>query len=83
MTNPFEAPVTVLSKPACVQCDATYRHLDKLGIEYEVIDLSKDEVALQWAKDNNQLSAPVTVHPFGVIAGFNPDELNALSAKLA
>ena len=27
--------ITVFSKPACVQCDATYRSLDKLGLPVE------------------------------------------------
>ncbi len=28
--------ITVYTKPACVQCTATYRALDKAGIEYDV-----------------------------------------------
>ena len=39
--------VTVYSKPACVQCDATYRALDKKGIEYTVVDISADVDALE------------------------------------
>lgn len=39
--------VTVYSKPACVQCVATYRALDKQGITYQVVDLTEDAVALQ------------------------------------
>ena len=35
------SPVTVYSKPACVQCDATYRALDKHGIAYDVVDLTR------------------------------------------
>ena len=38
--------IKVYSKPSCVQCTATYRALDKHGLEYEVVDLSLDEVAL-------------------------------------
>ncbi len=34
--------VTVYSKPACVQCTATTRALDRQGIEYAVIDISAD-----------------------------------------
>src|SRR5690606_35206648 len=34
-----QVKVTVYSKPACVQCDATYRALDKKGIEYTVVDI--------------------------------------------
>ena len=32
--------VTVYTKPACVQCNATYKALDKQGIEYEVVDIT-------------------------------------------
>ena len=43
--------ISVYSKPSCVQCTATYRALDKQGIEYEVFDLSEDEKALQTVKE--------------------------------
>ena len=26
--------ITVYTKPACVQCHATYKALDKIGLEY-------------------------------------------------
>ena len=35
--------VTVYSKPACVQCTATYRALDAQGIQYEIFDVTADE----------------------------------------
>lgn len=38
--------VQVYSKSSCVQCDATYRALDKEGIEYSVIDLEGDPHAV-------------------------------------
>ncbi len=34
--------VTVYTKPACVQCNATYKALDKAGVAYDVIDISVD-----------------------------------------
>ena len=37
--------VTVYTKPACVQCNATYRALDKAGIEYAVVDITENEQA--------------------------------------
>src|SRR5690349_21933047 len=30
--------ITVYTKPACVQCNATYRALDKVGVDYQVVD---------------------------------------------
>lgn len=37
--------ITVYTKPACVQCNATYRALDKAGLEYNVIDITEDAEA--------------------------------------
>ena len=34
--------ITVYTKPACVQCNATYKALDKQGIAYETVDISLD-----------------------------------------
>ena len=28
--------ITIYSQPSCVQCPATYKALDKLGLDYEV-----------------------------------------------
>ncbi|HLS24391.1 MAG TPA: glutaredoxin family protein, partial [Beutenbergiaceae bacterium] len=39
--------ITVFSKPACVQCDATYRALNKHGLEYTIVDISADAEALE------------------------------------
>ncbi len=37
--------VTVYTKPACVQCEATYKALAKAGVDYQVIDLATDTEA--------------------------------------
>lgn len=37
--------ITVYSKPACVQCTATTRALDRQGIDYTVVDVSEDAKA--------------------------------------
>ena len=34
--------ITVYSKPACVQCVATYKALDKQGIDYRKVDITLD-----------------------------------------
>src|SRR5664279_4576242 len=51
--------VTVFSKPACVQCDATYRALDKRGIAYRKVDITQDTAALELVRDLGYLQAPV------------------------
>ena len=34
--------VTVYTKPACVQCNATYKALDKQGIAHQTVDITAD-----------------------------------------
>ncbi|NRP20786.1 Glutaredoxin-like protein NrdH [Ensifer adhaerens] len=71
--------VTVYSKPACVQCTATYRALDRKGVNYEVIDISIDEDALQMVKGLGYMQLPVVVAGPEHWAGFRPDKISALS----
>ncbi len=73
--------VTVYSKPACVQCDATYRALDKKGIEYSVVDISTDDDALERVRALGFLQAPVVVAGEESWAGFRPDRITALAAR--
>src|SRR5689334_8839086 len=75
--------ITVYTKPACVQCTATYRALDSKGIEYEVHDLSQDPTALEQVKALGYLQAPVVVTDEGHWSGFRPDKIDELAARLA
>ena len=75
--------IAVYSKPSCVQCTATYRALDKQGIEYEVFDVSVDEKALAAVKDLGYMQAPVVVTEDDHWSGFRPDKIATLSAELA
>lgn len=72
--------ITVFSKPSCVQCTATYRALDSKGLEYEVKDVSQDEVALAELKGLGYLQAPVVVTDNGHWSGFRPDKIDQLAA---
>lgn len=74
--------ITVYSKPACVQCNATMRALDKQGLSYEVIDLSQDAQALESVKALGYQQAPVVMANGDHWAGFRPDKIKAL-AKVA
>jgi glutaredoxin-like protein NrdH len=74
--------ITVLSKPACVQCTATYRRLDACGIEYEILDMSVDATALAQAKELGYLQAPVViVAGEDHWSGFRPDKIDELAAR--
>lgn len=75
--------VTVYSKPACVQCNATYRSLDKKGIAYEVEDISQDANALERVRALGYMQAPVVVTEDGDHwSGFRPDKLDELTSKV-
>jgi glutaredoxin-like protein NrdH len=75
--------VTVYSQPACVQCTATYRALDKKGIRYTVVDISQNPGALEHVKSLGHLQAPVVVAGEDHWSGFRPDQINSLAARIA
>ncbi len=70
--------ITVFSKPACVQCDATYRALNKHGLEYTVVDISTDAEALESVKALGYQQAPVVFADGDHWSGFRPDRIKAL-----
>ncbi|GAB4100198.1 glutaredoxin-like protein NrdH [Sinomonas halotolerans] len=67
--------VTVYTKPACVQCNATYRALDKKGIAYESVDVTQDPEALERLKAMGYMQAPVVVTDADHWSGFRPDKI--------
>ncbi|MGP9587229.1 glutaredoxin-like protein NrdH [Micrococcaceae sp. AOP34-BR2-30] len=71
-------PITVYSKPACVQCTATLRALDDAGVEYAVIDLMEDAQALDRVRSLGHLQAPVVVTETDHWSGFRPDKITNL-----
>lgn len=70
--------VKVYSKPACVQCTATYRRLDAKGISYKILDVSQDEEALAEIKELGYLQAPVVITEKEHWSGFRPDLIDAI-----
>lgn len=72
--------ITVYSKPACVQCTATTREMDKKGISYEYIDLTEDVTAMEKVKDLGYMQAPVVIAGDDHWAGFRPDKIEALAS---
>ncbi|GAB2461308.1 hypothetical protein GCM10007967_14320 [Xylanimonas ulmi] len=68
--------LTVLSKPGCVQCDATARALTKKGVALVKVDVSDDAEALELARGLGYLQVPVVVTPDGEHwSGFRPDRI--------
>lgn len=70
--------ITVYSKPACVQCTATTRALDKRGLDYRIIDLTEDADAMQEVTDMGYRQVPVVVAGDAHWAGFRPDMIGQL-----
>jgi glutaredoxin-like protein NrdH len=73
--------ITVYTKPACVQCEAVFRALDKLGVQYQQVDISADPEALEYVMALGYLQVPVVyAGPDSHFSGFRPDRLRALAA---
>lgn len=75
--------ITVYSKPACVQCNATYRALDKAGHEYTIVDISLDAEARDHVMSLGYLQAPVVIAGGEHWSGFRPDRIAALAERAA
>jgi glutaredoxin-like protein NrdH len=71
--------ITVYTKPACVQCTATYKALDKQGITYDKVDITLDTEARDYVMALGYLQAPVVVAGDSHWSGFRPDRIKALS----
>ena len=77
--------VEVLSKPACMQCDATALTLEGANVAFTKTDMTKDASALALAKELGFMAAPVVLvrDAAGAIvdkwSGFRPDKLAALA----
>ena len=71
--------ITVYTKPACVQCTATTRALDRQGIEYAVIDISADADAYDLVQGLGYRQVPVVVAGESHWAGFRPDMISSLA----
>jgi glutaredoxin-like protein NrdH len=80
LKGPRTMAITVYSKPSCVQCNATYRALDKKGLEYEIFDVTVDEKALDAVKSLGYLQAPVVITDDDHWSGFRPDKIALLAS---
>ena len=75
--------ITVYTKPACVQCNATYKALDKNGLDYTVVDITTNDQARDYVMGLGYLQAPVVVAGDDHWSGFRPDRIKALAASAA
>ena len=71
----------VYTKPNCVQCNMTKRHMDKIGVEYTTVDITEDADALDKLIEMGYKAAPVVMTADGESwAGFQPEKINELAA---
>ena len=70
--------VVIYTLPSCVQCDTSKRLMKKLGVEYEEIDMSKDEAAVEYVKELGYTAAPIIVNGSTHWSGFRMEMINGL-----
>jgi len=71
---------TVYTKNNCVQCDATKRMMDKLGVEYDTVNISDNPEELDKLIEMGYRAAPVVVAGDESWAGFQPEKITALAS---
>ena len=75
---------TVYTKPDCVQCKLTFKHLNKFGVSYQKHDVTTDPDAYQKVQELGYTSLPVVITPNGEHwAGYRPDKLDTHYGKAA
>ena len=72
--------ITVYSKPACMQCKATTKALEKAGLEYDLVDISVDDEARDYVLALGYLQAPVVEVNGEHWSGFRPERIRGLAA---
>lgn len=77
--------ITVYTKPACVQCNATKRALTKNNIPFKTVDVTEDEAAYNFVVSLGYAAAPVVVVGDAEAhwSGYQPDRINELVAAAA
>lgn len=72
--------INLYTKDNCVQCKATKRALDRLNIEYNTIDIAKDDSARDYVLSKGFSQAPVVEAGDEIFSGFRPDRIKSLAA---
>lgn len=71
--------VRIFSTPTCVYCTTLKEYLKKNNVEFEDIDVSKDEKALdEMVKKSDQMGVPVIDIDGEFIVGFDKKRINEL-----
>ncbi len=71
--------VKIYSTPSCVYCKTLKEYFKKHKIEFQDIDVSKDEKELEkMIKDSGQMAVPVIDIDGQIIIGFDKAKINEL-----
>lgn len=78
----MKKPVVIYTKDNCMQCNLTKKEMDRLGVSYELVNMSHDEEGLELVKAMGYKQAPVVVagddNHWG---GFIPRRIKELAAE--
>ncbi len=74
-----DAPMlTIYTTPNCPSCRLTRQALDRAGLTYEVVDLSKRPDLVEQLRSEGLLQAPILDDGTSRSAGFRPDRIRAI-----
>lgn len=74
--------ITVYTKPACVQCNAVMKALDRKQLPYTKVDITADPAARDLVMALGYLQAPVVVAGANNhFSGFRPELIERLAAQ--
>lgn len=74
--------VTVYSTPNCVQCMTTKRHMDRLGIRYESVDLSERPDLVDEFREKGYTTAPIVTTDIKIWSGYRYEKIMSLAQHL-
>lgn len=71
--------VKIYTKPGCIHCLHTKQMMDRLDIPYTEVDVTLDDAAKKYIKDElGYKVVPVVVHKDETWAGFQPERIKGI-----
>lgn len=72
--------IKLYSKPNCMPCMATKKELDRQGLEYTVVDITKDSEAMDYILGLGYVGVPVVdLGQDNTFYGFRPDKIKDIA----
>jgi glutaredoxin-like protein NrdH len=78
----MKIPVVIYTTPACVQCAATARRMDTLGIIYDKVDLTQHPGLAEKFRELGHTQAPIVVTDRKTWSGFRLEKIDSLARFL-